>query len=215
VTTSGQYSDGVKKLTGLYNILKLTLIAWLVGTVLLVVVPILELASILDYDTLSMPLAIILLVTVSVFIFINIMTIVIFGMWIYRAAANIRDEANLAMTDSPRMAVGWYFIPLANLFKPYTAMREIWNASTANRYSLDQGNTTLTAWWAMWLISNITSNISLRLAMSSDSEATVQAGLYLDVVSGVTSIALYFAASKVLTAITAGQRQGLHLLAAE
>lgn len=211
MTVSQQCSDGVKKLRGLFDILKLALIAWLIANAALLILSVLEITSVVDYESLSGSSAIILLIVSLGFILITILTTIVFGMWIFRAAANIRDESDLPMSDSPGMSVGWYFIPIFNWGKPYTAMRQIWNASTGDHHFLDEGNPTLYGWWAMWLVTNITANISLRITFSSDSSTPPQAALVLDIISGIAAIVLYFAASKVISTITEGQQQGLHL----
>ena len=50
---------------------------------------------------------------------IYLITVIIFGMWIYRAAANIVSAGTDGFSYSPGWAVGWYFIPFANFFKPF------------------------------------------------------------------------------------------------
>ena len=62
--------------------------------------------------------------------FVNgVVVIVLFCIWIYRANYNARQLGATDMQFSPGWAVGWNFIPIANLWKPYQAMREIWQAS--------------------------------------------------------------------------------------
>jgi len=51
---------------------------------------------------------------------------VIFLRWIYRTNKNLHVLSSEHMTFSPGWSLGWYFIPVANLFKPYQAMKEIW-----------------------------------------------------------------------------------------
>ena len=67
------------------------------------------------------------------------------GMWIYRAHANLRDANVEGTTITPGWAVGWFFVPFASLFKPFEAMRELWNASdgTDSRLAPDQ----MKIWW--------------------------------------------------------------------
>lgn len=52
-----------------------------------------------------------------------------FMMWTFRAAHNLRALGALALKTTPGWAVGWYFVPIANLWKPYQAGIEIWQAS--------------------------------------------------------------------------------------
>ncbi|WP_260583433.1 DUF4328 domain-containing protein [Sphingopyxis sp. PET50] len=143
-------------------------------------------------------------------ILVTIATIVLFAMWIYRAAANVAAADVAGFDYTPGWAVGWYFIPFANLVKPFTAMRQIWNAShggTGNE--LDQGNGLLTVWWATWLISNIANNIATRLQLGATSIEELQTGLMFGMVGSVVSVALYPAALQLVTRITAAQQERL------
>src|SRR5262245_61248809 len=54
---------------------------------------------------------------------------VLFLRWIHRANWNARALGAQGMEFSPGWSIGWYFVPFANLWKPYQAMREIWRAS--------------------------------------------------------------------------------------
>ena len=51
--------------------------------------------------------------------------------WIYRANYNARQLGASGMKFTPGWSVGWYFIPIFTLWKPYQAMKEIWKASHA------------------------------------------------------------------------------------
>jgi len=48
--------------------------------------------------------------------------------WYYRATKNIRSFGAKEVT-SPRMAVIWWLIPIAFLWKPYQVAQQIWKAS--------------------------------------------------------------------------------------
>ena len=48
---------------------------------------------------------------------------------------------------SPGWAVGWYFIPFANLIKPYGVMDEIWDGSHQGDEAPDYSPSTLGLWW--------------------------------------------------------------------
>jgi hypothetical protein len=58
---------------------------------------------------------------------------VLVGRWIYRTNANAHLLGG-DMTISPGWSVGWYFVPVANLFKPYEGMKETWFASHNARF---------------------------------------------------------------------------------
>ncbi len=49
--------------------------------------------------------------------------------WIYCANYNAHQLGATEMHFTPGWSIGWYFIPIANLWKPYQAMKEIWQVS--------------------------------------------------------------------------------------
>ena len=75
--------------------------------------------------------------------------------WIHRAAYNARQLGATWMEFTPGWAVGWYFIPIASLWKPYQAMKEIWLAShSPSRASKGDEDrpALLPLWWGLWLV---------------------------------------------------------------
>lgn len=51
-----------------------------------------------------------------------------FATWLYRAYANLQHLA-VTTTYTPRAAVAWFFLPVANLIVPHTILRELWRGS--------------------------------------------------------------------------------------
>ena len=80
---------------------------------------------------------------------------IVVGCWIYRAHANLRDRDLDGLEFSPGWAIGWFAVPIANLFKPFQAMRELYSRSMFE----DEGDTPpkLYAWWSTWLLSGFLS----------------------------------------------------------
>jgi len=95
-----------------------------------------------------------------------VVVIVLFCIWIYRANYNARQLGAADMQFTPGWAVGWYFIPIANLWKPYQAMREIWQASASPAHWQQQPRgSVLPLWWTFFLLSNFLGNASFRLSL--------------------------------------------------
>ena len=91
------------------------------------------------------------------------------GMWIYRACANAHTMTTEPMEFSAGWAVGWYFIPIANLWKPYQALKETWCVSESPvGWDLLKRSGLLPLWWTIWLISNFVDNAGLRLALRAE-----------------------------------------------
>lgn len=89
-------------------------------------------------------------------IVVTIITMVINAIWIYRASKNAAFIDPHPNRIRPGWSVGWYFIPIANLWKPFTAMQEIWNSSYSPTKNPEApAPTLLTLWWTCWILNNI------------------------------------------------------------
>lgn len=78
------------------------------------------------------------------------------GMWIHRAHKNIHEAAYSGLEFTPGWAVGWFIIPIASLWKPFQAMRELWNASVGEAGNLSvPANGLLWTWWLSWLVVSV------------------------------------------------------------
>jgi hypothetical protein len=113
--------------------------------------------------------------------------IVLISRWIYRTNANAHLFSD-GMTISPGWAVGWYFIPFANLVKPYQAMKETWLAS---HYGSDWGAgeepVMIRWWWLLWIVTNILSNVTWRMENAGAGRPAVE---ILDLINAGLNVAL-------------------------
>ena len=96
---------------------------------------------------------------------------VIIAMWIYRIASNTRFLAGAnKMEYTPGWAVGWYFVPIANFWKPYQAMKEVWTLNVARDGGLGAPVATLLPlWWTLWIVWNLVSNFAGRMSWRATS----------------------------------------------
>lgn len=85
--------------------------------------------------------------------------------WIYRTNMNAQTMAS-GMQVSPGWGIGWFFVPVACLWKPFQGVRETWQVS-ANRHAWRAVPvpSLLRAWWGLWLVSNILGSLSMRLEL--------------------------------------------------
>jgi hypothetical protein len=135
--------------------------------------------------------------------------IVLVCIWLHRAAWNVRHFGATRLEISPGMAVGWYFIPFANLVMPFRAMREIWLASHDPANWRSEEVPLLRTWWGLWLAANIAGNLSTRTYMRAETleqlRAAEWAGLGASALSLVGAIVFirvvrYLGAAQALTA---------------
>src|SRR5579863_1150161 len=94
-----------------------------------------------------------------------ILAIVVF-FWIYRAAVNARRLGAANLRHSPGWAVGWFFVPIANLGMPYRAMGEIWRASAdPARWQEQRVPSLLRWWWFLGLFASIAALWGFKLSL--------------------------------------------------
>lgn len=106
------------------------------------------------------------LALVSIFLYgaLLIAATIVFLAWTYRAAGNAVSLSTEDPNISPGWAVGWYFVPLFFLWKPYQALGRIW------RTSLSPGQPHAAAlpasfrlFWTFGVISSVLGQLSFRL----------------------------------------------------
>jgi hypothetical protein len=130
---------------------------------------------------------------------------VLVAMWIYRAHANLKFTRAEEPMTAPSWAVGWYFIPIANLVKPFRAMRQLWTRSGTPAITGQQASV-LNIWWGAWILGSILSNPS---ALRSNAADTVQISLWLAMISdGLMMVAAWLLA-KIIAAITEAQESSM------
>ena len=146
-----------------------------------------------------------------VYLFVYIATFIVFAMFTHRSCYNAHALGARGMEFTPGWAVGWYFIPFLNLFKPYKAVQEMYQALDPEAGSDDWrllGSVPgfVGWWWAAWIVSNVLGGITGRVAFSSDPAAHAIAP-WLDVVDGLLDVALSILAIVVVRSLTARQEQ--------
>lgn len=114
---------------------------------------------------------------------------ILVGRWIYRTNANahlLSDD----MTITPGWSIGWFFVPFANLVKPYEGVKETWWAShVAAGLHEDADTALLPWWWGLWLLTNILSNVVVYSGGGLD-EAMPTAMIYVDLVAAALNVPL-------------------------
>ncbi|MCA0208028.1 MAG: DUF4328 domain-containing protein [Proteobacteria bacterium] len=137
-------------------------------------------------------------------------TNVVFCMWIYRAAANVKAARVPGFTFTPAWAVGWHFVPIANFFRPFQAMRQIWNASHggdgASRY---RGELLLIGWWGAWSFSLAVGAVLTAATIDANSAAEEREAILLAILYSITNLILYPLGWRLVDRITTAQRERL------
>ena len=138
---------------------------------------------------------------------IFITTVVFFCMWTHRANRNARALGATHLQFTPGWAVGWFFIPIANLWKPRQVMREIWHASHNPQAGPDETTPTVVSnWWTLWLLTNILGQLAFRYGLQADTARGLMTSEVFRLVSSFVEIWLCFVAVKLITTIYEMQR---------
>ncbi|MDQ1591008.1 MAG: hypothetical protein QOG71_1635 [Pyrinomonadaceae bacterium] len=138
-------------------------------------------------------------------VLVFIATAIAFLIWVHRAYRNLPALGVRRLDTTPGWAVGYFFIPFANLVKPFQVVREIWHGSTPrgggggfdghDNFSVavpSSGTPALIGWWwAFWIIANVAGRASSR---ATDMAATI-GGMALASWATIASDALFIVAA--------------------
>lgn len=144
------------------------------------------------------------------FLAMLVLAYVLNGIWIVRAAGNAAKLDPHEGRISSGWALGWFFVPIANLFKPYAAMRQTWVTSVDGPGSMDNpAPVFMRWWWAMWIIAGTTSQISYRISDTDDLEVLRNVAL-LDLAILPVSIAAAVLFIKIITGVSNAQTRHIN-----
>jgi len=121
-----------------------------------------------------------------IFLVLILATIITFCVWVFRMNKNLEFLGAVGLRSSPGWAVGWFFVPVANLWKPYQAMSDLWRASKApDSWREIERGPVLPWWWAFWLVSNAVSNGVFRFSMEAE---TLEQLITVSMISMVSNV---------------------------
>lgn len=125
-------------------------------------------------------------------------TMVMFALWLYQAGQRLIEADLDGLEFSPASRIWWFFIPFANLVKPYQGVRELYNASRG-RVPYDTNSVLLGMWWALWLANSLMGSLMNIAGQRDHIDLTMLA------ISSAIDIAVALAAILLVRRITAGQ----------
>jgi hypothetical protein len=123
--------------------------------------------------------------------------------WLFRSKSGLANPMSSGDVFTPGWAVGWYFIPIAHLWKPFQAMSFIRNQVS----DTFQGGAILGIWWTTWIIMNFASR-ALSRDIGGDTIEEINAfneRMMID--CGITIVAIIPAALVILSITKAQYRK--------
>ena len=114
-----------------------------------------------------------------------LVTGVLWCIWQHRAHSNLRAFGRNGLRYTPGWAVGWWFIPIANLWKPFQTVRELWKASHGGGWRTIATWSLLGWWWGTWLAGslNVQFGANTRVGILFGSSATLDQVSVADAIS--------------------------------
>jgi len=89
--------------------------------------------------------------------------------WIHRSNYNARKLGASDMEFTPGWSIGYYFIPILTLWKPYQAMKEIWKAShNPSNWQSENTSSLLGIWWFLWIVTNMLGQAVFRMSNGAE-----------------------------------------------
>ena len=89
--------------------------------------------------------------------------------WIYISNYNAHQLSTSKMRFTPWWSIGWYFIPIFNLWKPYQVMKEILKVS-ANPINWEKQSVSsmLIWWWFFWIVNGFFLKLSFQFEIRAN-----------------------------------------------
>lgn len=85
--------------------------------------------------------------------------------WIYQSNQNARQLGAKDLSFTPTWSIGFYFIPIVCLWKPYQAMKEIWQAShSPTNWQMESVSPILGLWWFFWIANSLVGQVVFRMS---------------------------------------------------
>jgi hypothetical protein len=137
---------------------------------------------------------------------------VVFLMWVYRATANLRAMTAFEMRFTPGWSVGWYFVPILGLVRPYQGMCDIWRAS--HRGS-SKGRAIVGVWWFLALGSVFVMRVLSSSAPNGETVGAYATVLLYELPGYAFDLALYAVTLRLIIQIGAAYDSSVHEWAVE
>ena len=121
-----------------------------------------------------------------------IATVVIYCIWLYRSIKAINLMSSRPFPYSPGFAVGYHFIPFANLYRPFQVMQAAFRWASPESVS-PITKLILWLWWLLWILSGVFQYASTQSAdaqggMIGATMEAASAGLLIYIVINLTTL---------------------------
>ncbi len=126
--------------------------------------------------------------------------------WIHRSNFNARHLGAKEMEFTPGWSIGYYFLPILMLWKPYQAMKEIWKVShNPSNWQSESVSSLLWVWWFLWIVTNILGQAIFRMSKGAEEIPELMNLNLVSQASEILSIPLALVTLSIVNKIYAAQ----------
>lgn len=140
-----------------------------------------------------------------------VLTAIVWLVWLHRAYANLRLVGSRKSQFTPGWAVGYWFVPVFNLFRAYQIVLDLWlrsdNANAADSVAALPRPQLLPAWWALYLLSEFAARFAASLSTDGHTAAELIGATHADIVADALSLFAGILAIAVVRGIDARQQR--------
>ena len=137
---------------------------------------------------------------------------VLFICWFHASYANLRALGQPNLRYGTGWAIGSWFVPFLNLWRPKQISNDIWRGSDpdAPSFTVSAWPTVaitpfLGAWWAAWIAANLLSNAVGRTLWRADTAEDIRSAARFEIFASVIDIIAVVLAVAVVWKLTARQ----------
>jgi hypothetical protein len=136
-------------------------------------------------------------------IVVYIAIVVFFLRWLHLARKNLDSLGAFGAKHSPGWAIGSWFIPILNLFRPYQITQEIYRGSDpylrgsmTSGWQFGLGSTLIGWWWFAWIVAGIADRVSSRASRATELDKLIFAtradmfGILMSMIAAVLCISV-------------------------
>jgi Domain of unknown function (DUF4328)/Septum formation len=130
---------------------------------------------------------------------------VLWLLWFHRAYRNVESFGTVSMRFGTGWAVGAWFVPILNWFRPKQIANDIWRGTDPQpppAWIQPPVAPLVHWWWAAWLVGILLGNMTFRLITDARTLDAERAAVAVDIVAGISYVVTGVLALRFVRAVT-------------
>jgi hypothetical protein len=141
-----------------------------------------------------------------------VVAVVFWCMWMHRTYRNLPALGAAGLRWTPGWVVGYWFIPVLNLFRPYQVMSETWRASdplytAATDWKALSAPALLVSWWAMHVLYMLAGGVMGYVGVRSEDPGVLLTLARVELAFMALDVSLLLLEIRIVKQLTARQER--------